>query len=139
MALTAFDDKTKSRKPGELRKVLGRTNTHWDQLVAHFATEYPPLDQTWNFAGAKWGGALRLRQKKRTVLYLAPLRRRFRVGFVLGGKAVKAAHESNLSDSVLTIIDEAKKYAEGYAVSIEVKNKKDRDNTVKLAEVKMAN
>ena len=124
MALSAFDDKLKKSGAGDLKKMLGRTSAHWDNLTTHIAAEYAPPDETWNFAGANWGWSLRLKQKKRTVLYLTPLEKHFRVGFVLGGKAVKAAHESDLSESVLAIIDEAKKYAEGYAVIIEVKTKK---------------
>jgi len=139
MALSAFDDKL--RKPGasDLEKVLGRTSAHWDSLTTHIAAEYAPLDETWNFAGAKWGWSLRLKQKKRTVLYMTPCKGHFLVGLVLGEKAAKAAHDGNLPDSALTIIDEAKKYAEGRAVRIEIKNKKDLEIAKKIAAIKMAN
>jgi len=50
-----------------------------------------------------------------------------------------AAHDSPLPGSILTVIDEAKKYAEGRAVRIEIKNKKDLEITKKLAAIKMAN
>jgi hypothetical protein len=61
------------------------------------------------------------------------------VGFVLGERAVKAARQSALSDKVQTLIDDAKKYAEGKGVRIEVRSKKDRDDVEKLAAIKMAN
>ena len=139
MALSAFDDKSKAPTAAALKKTLGRTGTHWDRLVRHIASEYAPLDETWNFAGANWGWSLRLKQKKRTVLYMTPCKGHFLVGFVLGEKAVNAARDSALSDSVLTLIDSAKKYAEGRAVRIEVRSKKDYDNVVKLAAAKMSN
>ena len=61
------------------------------------------------------------------------------MGFVLGEKAVKAAHQGSLPDSVLTVIDEAKKYAEGRGVRIEIRNKKDLNIAKELAAIKMAN
>jgi hypothetical protein len=139
MALSAFDDKLKKPRSAELRKTLGRTSTHWDNLRTHIAAEYAPLDETWNFAGANWGWSLRLKQKKRTVLYMTPCKGYFLVGFVLGEKAVRAAHDSNLPDSVLTVIDEAKKYAEGRGVRIEIRNKKTLEVAKTLATIKMAN
>jgi hypothetical protein len=63
----------------------------------------------------------------------------FLVGFALGEKAVKAAHDSRLPDSILTVIDEARKYAEGRAVRIEVKSKEHLEIAKKLAAIKMAN
>ena len=61
------------------------------------------------------------------------------MGFALGEKAVMAAHDSPLPGSILTVIEEAKKYAEGRAVRIEIKSKKDLEIAKKLAAIKMAN
>jgi hypothetical protein len=139
MALSAFDDKAKKPSKRALRTTLGRTSTHWDNLIAHIASEYSPLAETWNFAGAAWGWSLRLKQKKRTVLYMTPCRGHFLVGFALGEKAVKAAHDSGLPDEVLSLIDEAKKYAEGRAVRLEIRNKRNLEVAKAIAAVKMAN
>jgi hypothetical protein len=139
MALSAFDDKSKAPGVADLEKVLGRSSAHWLNLVEHAASEYPPLEELWNFAGAKWGWSLRLKQKKRTILYMTPCKNHFLVGFVLGEKAVKVAHAEGLPDAILDAIDQAPKYAEGRAIRIEVRNKKDFENVKKLAAVKMAN
>lgn len=139
MALSAFDDRSKQPRTGDLTKVLGRTGPHWDSLTAHIAAEYAPLDATWSFAGAKWGWSLRLRRKKRTVLYMTPCEKHFLVGFVLGEKAVKAAHQGGLPDAVLSTIDAARKYVEGRGVRIEVRSKKDLEVAKRLAAIKMAN
>ena len=139
MALSAFDDKSKQPRAVDLKKTLGPATAQWDSLIAHIVAQYSPLEETWNFSGANWGWSLRLKQKKRTVLYMTPCNGFFLVGFALGEKAVKAAHDSPLPGSILTVIDEAKKYAEGRAVRIEIKNKKDLEITKKLAAIKMAN
>jgi hypothetical protein len=89
--------------------------------------------------GANWAWSLRLKQKKRTVLYMTPCNGHFLVGFVLGEKAVTAAREGGLPDHTLEVIDEAKKYAEGRAVRIEVRRKNDFEIAKRLAAIKMAN
>jgi len=139
MALSAFDDKSKEPRAADLEKVLGRSSAHWFNLIEHAASEYPPLEELWNFAGTKWGWSLRLKQKKRTILYMTPGKKHFYVGFVLGEKAVKAAHDLDLPDAILDAIDQAPKYAEGRGIRIEVRTKKDLDKVKKLAAVKMAN
>ena len=139
MALSAFDDKSSTPRPSELKETLGRSSALWDQLRDHLASDYQPLTEKWMFSGAKWGWSLQLKQKKRTILYMTPCKKHFLAGFALGEKAVKAAHASDMSDSVLTLIDSAPKYAEGRGVRIEVRTKKDLENVKKIAAVKMAN
>jgi hypothetical protein len=82
MALSAFDDKAKEPTKKDLKATLGRSSAHWENLIAHIASEYAPLDREWSFAGAAWGWSLRLRQKKRTVwrISVGLMRRR---GFAL--------------------------------------------------------
>lgn len=139
MALSAFEDKAKEPTAAALKKVLGRSAPHWDSLVTLLASQYAPLDQAWNFSGAKWGWSLRLKQKKRTVLYLTPSEGFFFAGIVLGDKAVEAARASGLSNSVLAIIRSSKRYAEGTGVRLEIRTTRDRDSVLKLAAAKMEN
>jgi hypothetical protein len=122
-----------------LASTLGRSSALWEGLREHLASEFKPLAEKWSFPGQKWGWSLQLKQKKRTILYMTPCMRHFLVGFTLGERAVHAAHESDLPDSVLSTIDGARKYVEGRGVRIEVKTKKDLDSVKKLAAVKMAN
>lgn len=138
MALSAFDDKSKEPRTAELHRVLGRSGARWDELTAYLESAYAPLTSSWGFAGAKWGWSLRLKQKKRTILYMTPCERHFLVGFVLGEKAVQAAHAAPLDDTVLALIDAAPKYAEGRGVRMEVRTKRDVESVQRLAAVKMA-
>ena len=52
---------------------------------------------------------------------------------------MKAAHESDLPVSILKIIDNARRYAEGRGVRLEVRSAEDVCNVGKLAAIKMAN
>ncbi len=139
MALSAFDDATHEPSDDDLAAMLGRSHASWAALTEHLESTYTPLTVDWNWAGAKWGWSLRLKRKKRTILYLTPCRRHFLVGFALGEKAVRAAHESDLPPSVLETIDAAPRYAEGRGVRLEVRFKKDVRAIEALAAIKMAN
>jgi len=139
MALSALDDKSKIPKTGQLTKVLGRSSGLWNTLTTDLRSQYDPLVEKWSFSGAKYGWSLGLKHKKRTVLYLIPQHGYFLVAFVLGAKAIAAAHQSDLPAAVLEAIDSAKQYPEGRGVRLEVRYKKDLATVERLAAIKMAN
>ena len=101
MALSALDDRSKRPTDDDLTAVLGRTKQLWDRLADDVAQTYPPVNQEWGFAGAKYGWSLRLKRKKRNILYLIPQRRHFLCAFVFGGKATEAAREADLPTATI--------------------------------------
>ena len=117
--------------------MLGNTADLWHGLKARIRASFEPLAEDWGFAGRKWGWSLRLKHKKRAVLYMTPSNGFFYVGFALGQKAADAAHESDLPTVVLDTIESAPKYAEGRGVRLEVASEQDVDSVVKLATIKM--
>ena len=138
MALSAFDDKGKQPQDRELSKVLASASDLWNSLVDHLAEEYLPLDEQWGFSGKQWGWSLRLKQKKRTILYMTPSDGFFYVGFALGEKAVRAAQLGNMPKRIMGVIENASKYAEGRGVRLEVRKKADLQSIRKLAAIKMS-
>jgi hypothetical protein len=118
--------------------VLGSTAALWKQLVDWLA-EQGAGESEWNSSGAKYGWALRLKVKKRNIVYLVPCDGCFRVAFVLGDKAMAAARKGDLAKSMLKILDEAPRYAEGTGVRLMVRAAKDLAAIKKLALIKMAN
>ena len=82
--------------------------------------------------------SLRLKQKKRTILYLTPSTGFFYVGFVLGEKAAEAAQQAGLPEGVVCAIEDAPRYAEGRGVRLEVRTNTDLQAMKQLAAVKMA-
>lgn len=139
MPANAFIDKPKMPTDAELTAALGPAKALWDQLLAGL-TERCKIDvQEWSSYSRKARWSLRLQHKKRNIVYLSPCRGCFRASFALGDRAVQAARESGLPASVIKIIGEAKRYAEGTAVRIEVKAARDIAVVEKLAVVKLAN
>jgi len=139
MAYSAFDDQDVEPRDFDLAPVLGASQDLWDELESQMKTRFHPLSVNWGYSGKKWGWSLRLKQKARTVLYMTPRRGHFVVGFALGQKAVDAAHESDLPQATLDMIDASQKYAEGRAVRIEVRTAEDLLSAARIATIKMAN
>jgi len=137
MLPNAFVGKPDKPTEGELKKELGPAKTLWDQLLAELAEEYDAGGQEWNSYSRKAGWSLRLKREKRTILYLSPCRNCFRVSFALGDKALEAARRSRLPKRVIKIIDEAKRYAEGTGVRIDVTQPQDLAIIKKLAAIKL--
>lgn len=138
MAISVFDDKANEPTHTDVAKVLGDTATLWFDLKESIASRFDPLVEDWTFPAKNWGWSLRLKHKKRPILYMTPSTSFFYVGFALGEKAVNAAHERGLPQRLLDIIDSSQKYAEGRAVRLEVRSPKDLDGVLKLSEIKMA-
>jgi hypothetical protein len=134
-----FADKTKKPTAAELAKVLGPTSALWDELKRRIAAQHAPLAEEWVFSGKNYGWALRLKQKKRAVVYLKPCEGFFRASFAFGEKAALAAQQSDLPAATIELIDHAPRFAEGRGVRLEVRSAKDVGVVEKLAAVKMAN
>ena len=72
-------------------------------------------------------------------MYLSPSRGCFMASFALGDRAMQAARSIKLPQSAIRILSEARRYAEGTAVRIEVHAAKDVAIVKKLAVIKLAN
>jgi len=72
-------------------------------------------------------------------VYLGPRDGWFLAAFALGDRAVAAAKQSKLPAAVLKMIAEAKRYVEGTAVRIEVKEPSDVAVVKTLARIKVEN
>ena len=134
----AFIGKTTQPTAKEVTAALGPSAALWNQLVDWFAEQEVTI-QEWNSYSPKAGWALRLKIKKRNIVYLAPCAGCFRVAFIFGDKAVTAARQGDLSKSTLKLIDEAPRYPEGTGLRLTVKAAKDLAAIRKLALIKLAN
>jgi hypothetical protein len=139
MTEVLFTDKSNTPIESELAKSLGKTKNLWDELKNLVDSQFAPVTQEWSWSGKNYGWALRLKQKKRAILYLKPCEGYFRVAFALGDKAIEAAQSSGLPEALLNLINTAPKFPEGRAVRIDVNGKKDIGIILKIAEIKMAN
>lgn len=139
MALSAFDDKQQPPADADLARVLGKAYVLWRDLQQRLVRQFEPLTLEWGFSGKAYGWGLRLKQPKRTVLYMTPCEGHFLASMALGEKAVKAAHAAGLPARVLAVVDSAPKFAEGRAVRLEVRTKRDLVDAERLTVLRMQN
>jgi len=139
MLENAFAGHAKCPTEKELAATLKKTYSVWKELVADLKADLKLDGQEWNSYSVKAGWSLRLQLKKRNIVYLGPRAGWFMAAFILGDKAVVAARNSILPAGVLKNMNEAKRYAEGTAVRIEVHGAEDVDVVKTLARIKVEN
>lgn len=132
----SLDDKTKAPDGAALAKALGPAKKHWDEFARHIAEEYGPVTEEWGFYKS-W--SLRLKRKKRTLVYLLPRDGYFLCAFVYDERATAEARRAKLPKDVLKAIDEAPVYPEGRGFRLEVRKKRDLETMKELAAIKVAN
>ncbi|HOW85732.1 MAG TPA: DUF3788 family protein [Candidatus Aminicenantes bacterium] len=130
-----FDDKAEKPDDRALAQGLGGAKALWDGFVRHINEEYAPVTGDWTFYRS-W--SLRLKRKKRTIVYLLPRDGHFLCAFVFGGKATEAARAAKLPKAALAEIEAAPVYAEGRGFRLEVRTARDVETMKTLAAIKMA-
>ncbi|HEY6050352.1 MAG TPA: DUF3788 family protein [Thermoanaerobaculia bacterium] len=124
-------------KTEALRARLGKSAPLWVDAIDLARERSPALAEAWHFAGPGVGWTLRLVDGGRILVYLTPGKGRFRVGMVLGRKAVAAARLAGLSQAAAKIIDAAPAYAEGHGVRFEVASGADMRPLQELLAIKV--
>lgn len=139
MIENAFIGKLTQPTPKELAARLGGSKELWNQLVSEIVEECGITDKEWNCYSPKAGWSLRLKQKKRNVVYLSPCDGCFRIAFILGDKALKVAKAAKFPDKFAKLITEAPRYPEGSAIRLEVTSAGDIAFVTQLAKIKVEN
>ncbi|MGO8706236.1 MAG: DUF3788 family protein [Terracidiphilus sp.] len=118
---------------------LGPALATWNELLSWLDEKGIAIGDWRSVSQKKYGWGLRPSVKKRTILYLGPCEGSFRVGFVLGDKAVAAARTSDLPKTLMKVILGARRYAEGTGVRLMVRKPEDLASVRELVEIKLAN
>ena len=137
--VNAFRGKENRPTDAEIAASLGSTARLWDEFIQWMAEEERVTEQEWKgIVVKKYGWSLRLKQKKRNIVYLGPGNGCFMVSFVLSDAALKAVKETTLPKSVAEVIAAAPRYPEGNGVRLVVKRAADLDPIRKIAAIKVA-
>ncbi len=139
MLENAFIGKTIQPTQKELASELGPCNDLWEQPVTGITEECGITEQEWNSYSPKAGWALRLKHKKRNIVYLAPCHGAFRVSFIFGDKAMNVIRNTKFPAKIRKIIAEAPHYPEGSGVRLVIKAAADLKAVRQLAKVKIEN
>lgn len=139
MAASVFEDKDARPDNKMLAKALGKSNRLWQIIKKHLKAEYGELIEDWRFYGQKSGWILKTLRKKRNLFFFIPLKDSFQISFVFGEKAVAVVEKNGLPQELITELKNARKYAEGRGLRIDVKSSADVENIEKLVEIKVNN
>ncbi len=139
MEYSIFMDKNTIPDPKDLRKSLGKTFCFWEELRVYVHEKYPGAVDEWNFPGVKYGWGFRVKDKKRAIIYFGPRGGYFMVSFVFGQKATEVIMKSTITESLKKELEEAKVYAEGKPLRIEVSGKAFLKDIKFLIDIKISN
>jgi hypothetical protein len=139
MDTSVFMDKTKMPAEVDLRIALALFYEDWKSIRDYTFQQYPTATEEWYIAGAKYGWAFRIKDKKRAIVYLSPREQYFKVSFVFGEKATKQALISNIKPETKTIIETAPVYMEGRGIRLTVDLSGMLNDIKALIDIKIAN
>ncbi|HUX45913.1 MAG TPA: DUF3788 family protein [Terracidiphilus sp.] len=134
----AFVGHSAQPTPNEIQTTLGPSAGPWQQIL-DWLVEHGVTEEEWKSDSPKYGWSLRLKRKKRTILYLGPCNGCFRASLLLSDRGVVAAKDSSLSKQIREQIRTARRWPEGTGAVVYVKKSADLAGVRKLVEIKLAN
>lgn len=135
---SVFIEKSKRPTDADLKKALGKNHPYWEELADFAKKSYPAAKGEWHFSGDKYGWSFRISDKKRVIVYLLPREGFFKTALVFGQKATDVVLESKVDHSIKKMLSEAKVYAEGRGIRLEVKDKSLLADIKNLITIKLA-
>ena len=78
-------------------------------------------------------------KKKRNLFFVIPMQNFFVISFVFGDKAVTQIFETDLPEELKSTLRNARKYAEGRGLPIEMRSEKELEQIKILVEIKVNN
>lgn len=139
MESNVFMDKSIQPDDDRLAHVLGASWKFWDAIKGHIKEKHGDVIEEWKFYSPKYGWTLKTLLKKRNLFFFTPLDGYFRLGFVFGDKAVAVVEQSDLPVAIINELKNARKYAEGRGLRIEIQNQGDVENVRTLIDIKIKN
>ena len=132
-------DKAVKPVESELKETLGASFLLWNQLKNHLNAFLDNPSEEWNYPGKKYGWSFRLKSKKRNIIYFLPGHGFFKVAFVFGQKAFEKVLQSKVKETIKQSLREARQYAEGRGIRIDVNEENDLQDIKMLVQIKLAN
>ncbi len=123
----------------ELAAALGATRDIWQEIVDYTTGLYPRATTKWNYSGSKYGWSFRVSDAKRVLVYMLPRSGFFKVSMVFGQKATEQILRNDISEDTKAKLREAKVYAEGRGIRLEIRDDAMICDVKKLIAIKVSN
>ncbi len=130
----------KDEKPTDaiVSDFLGESRYYWEDIKQTIREQVGEFTEEWKFYGSKCGWTLKILWKKRNLFFFTVYPHFFRIAFVFGDKAVEAVISSDLRSDIKKSLQEARKYAEGRGLRLDVRTSNDAECVKKLITIKIA-
>lgn len=138
MPISIFTDKAQIPNEEDILQALGTTYPLWKSIEADVIQKYSNAKLEWNYSGVKFGWSYRIKDKKRVLIYFLPRNNYFKVAMVFGQNATDTIMNSTINDSIKTTLQEAKVYAEGRGIRIDIQDDSQIMDIKELISIKLA-
>jgi hypothetical protein len=139
MPASVLNEKTTQPTDALLNQALKETAAVWNTIKRDIAEDCGELIEEWKYYGQKTGWLLKILLKKRNLFFFNPQDGFFTLNFVFGDKAVAAVEESDLPEAMKETLRNARKYAEGRGLSVDVRSPDQVSIIRTLVEIKVNN
>jgi len=133
--------KEKNTVPDEksIVETLKSNYIYLEEIRSFIADSIGETKEEWKYYGAKYGWNLKNFYKKRNLYFIGIYDGYFKISFVFGERAFNAIMEADIATQLKKDLSEARKYAEGRGLSIDVHDKTYLDDLKKLIQIKIKN
>jgi len=138
MAASIYTEKYVEPDDRMLAHDLAEAKEYFDKIGLFIKNEYGEVSLQWKYYNSKTGWILKLLNKKRNVLFVVPCDKYFGVAFTFGERAANLVYASNLPESLKNELFNAKKYAEGRTILVDVKNENDVEDVLTMIRIKLS-
>lgn len=139
MAASIFDDKNSAPEMKSLSKALGSTFKVLESILGYIQSEFGDVVIDRKHYGKKSGWIMKCLLKKRNLFFLIPRENCFNLAFVFGDKAVAEVEKSDLPDKLISELVNARKYAEGRGLLLEISSDEKLEIVKTLLKIKVDN
>ena len=139
MSLSIFGDKAEVPTEDALVAALCESKVLWGDIKKQVESDCGNYNDEWKYYSKKAGWSFVVRSGKRTILYLIPQDKYFKVNFVLGDKAVTVAQDAGLPEAIVALIMDATPYTEGRSFMFDICSLDEVDTVRKLISIKAEN
>jgi hypothetical protein len=139
MSENQFKEKNLVPDEQRIRVTLKSNYVHLEAIRSYIADSIGETKEEWKYYGAKYGWTLKNFYKKRNLYFIGMYDGFFKISFVFGERAFKAIMEADISAELKKELSEARKYAEGRGLSMDVHDERYLDDIKKLLLIKIKN
>ena len=139
MSENQFKEKNLVPDEQSIRETLKSNYVHLEAIRSFISESIGETKEEWKYYGAKYGWNLKNFYKKRNLYFISMYDGYFKISFVFGERAFNAIMESDITTALKQELSEARKYAEGRGLSIDVRDDMYLDDIKKLLQIKINN